>query len=51
MKRESKLHCLAGADPKERGRTGNGRMKVNILQCSGQGKADRKVKLNLREKH
>lgn len=51
MKRESKLHWLAGADPKERGRTGNGRMKVSILQCSGQGKADRKVKLDPREKH
>lgn len=49
MKRESKLLCLAGADPKARGRTGNGRMKANILQCSGEEKADRRVKLDPRQ--
>lgn len=42
MKRKSKLFCLAGADSKERGRTGNGRMKANSLRCSGQEKSDRK---------
>lgn len=49
MKRESKWHCLAGADPKGRRRTGGGGMRVNVLQRAGEGKADRKVKSDPRE--
>lgn len=45
MKRESKLLYLAGADPKEKGRTGHGRMKANVLQCSGEEKSTQEGKV------
>lgn len=48
MKRECKMLCLVGASTKGRGRIGNGRMKGSVLQCSGEEKTDRKIKLDPR---
>lgn len=45
MKRESKLLYLAGADPKEKGRTGHGGMNADVRQCSGEEKSTQEGKV------